>query len=411
MRTGTDVLVVGAGIIGSSIAHQLARRGVSVIAVDKGAGPAEGSTGASSSICRCRYTNPEVVRLALYGREAYGNWVEHTGLESPRAGLTRTGVLWMMGETASDVDIAVDRLVGQGVAAQNLTASDVEEMWPQLSTCAAPLDLESGSEHVCSPGEAHLYEPDSGYVDAVGANQDLIDATRYFGGDVRYRSAVASLLRDGERIIGANLEDGDVIEADIVVNAAGPWCNSLNRMAGAELRWTLTPTRIQTVYRQIPTEFADLPTTADGSAGIYFRTESGGQQLMVGSVLAEDEEEAVDDPDSYKRSPDAEFTQMKLAALHHRLPGLEPRGMPSGIAGLYTINREDVHPVLGPSGVPGFWVANGFSGHGFKLAPAVGSLIAQGITGSRLEEDVDVPLDFLSIDRAPISVAAKSVLA
>ena len=85
--------------------------------------------------------------------------------------------------------------------------------------------------------------------------------------------------------------------------------------------------------------------------------------------------------------------------------------MPSGIAGLYTINREDVHPVLGPSGVPGFWVANGFSGHGFKLAPAVGSLIAQAITGSRLEEDVDVPLDFLSIDRAPISVAAKSVLA
>lgn len=411
MRTVADVVVVGAGIIGASISHQLARRGLEVVAVDKAAGPAEGSTGASSSICRCRYTHPEVVRLALHGREAYANWAEYTGLESPRAELTRTGVLWMMGESITDVDAAVDRLVGQGVSAENLTASDVVERWPQLSTCAAPLDLEGDSDHVCVPGEAHLFEPDGGYVDAVGANQDLIDATRLLGGEVRFRSAVASMIRADNRITGVTLEDGDTIEADIVVNAAGPWCNRLNEMAGAELRWTLTPTRIQTVYRQIPEGFAGLPTTADGSSGIYFRTESGGQQLLVGSVVAEDEEELVDDPDSFKRSPDAEFTQMKLAALHHRLPGLEPRGMPSGIAGLYTINREDVHPVVGPTEVPGFWVANGFSGHGFKLAPAVGSLIAQAITGSRVEGDTDVPVDFLSVDRAPIDVAAKSVLA
>jgi glycine/D-amino acid oxidase-like deaminating enzyme len=132
---------------------------------------------------------------------------------------------------------------------------------------------------------------------------------------------------------------------------------------------------------------------------------------MVGSVLPEDEEEIVDDPDDFKRVPDAEFTQMKLASFHHRIPMLEPRGDVSGIAGLYTINREDVHPIVGPTERDGFWVANGFSGHGFKLAPAIGSMVAQAVTGNRTDFDTDVPMEFFSVDREPIDVAVKNVLA
>jgi glycine/D-amino acid oxidase-like deaminating enzyme len=150
---------------------------------------------------------------------------------------------------------------------------------------------------------------------------------------------------------------------------------------------------------------------ADSSTGIYFRPESGGSQVLIGSVLPEDEEEVVEDPDDYKRSPDADFTEMKLAALHHRVPELEARGIPTGIAGLYTINREDVHPVVGPTGVGGFWVANGFSGHGFKLAPAIGSMVAQEVTGARGDFDTDVPMSFFAVDREPIDIAVKHVLA
>jgi glycine/D-amino acid oxidase-like deaminating enzyme len=83
----------------------------------------------------------------------------------------------------------------------------------------------------------------------------------------------------------------------------------------------------------------------------------------------------------------------------------------SGVAGLYTINREDVHPVVGPTGVDGFWVANGFSGHGFKLAPSVGSMVAQEVTGTSIEFDTDVPISFFSVDREPIDLAVKHVLA
>jgi sarcosine oxidase, subunit beta len=83
----------------------------------------------------------------------------------------------------------------------------------------------------------------------------------------------------------------------------------------------------------------------------------------------------------------------------------------TGIAGLYTINRQDVHPVVGPSGVDGFWLANGFSGHGFKLAPMIGSMIAQALGAGPHEFDTTVPMSLFAIDRDPIGVDAKNVLA
>jgi glycine/D-amino acid oxidase-like deaminating enzyme len=228
---------------------------------------------------------------------------------------------------------------------------------------------------------------------------------------VRFNSVVIRVMKDGDRVTGVGLADGSVISADLVVNAAGPWCNQLNAVAGVDLRWTLTPTRVQVVYRPWPSELGPIPVGADASTGIYFRPESAGQTVLVGSVLAEDEEEVVDDPDDFKRVPDPGFTEMKLAAFHHRVPALEARGRLSGIAGLYTINREDVHPVVGPSGVEGFWVANGFSGHGFKLAPSIGSMVAQEVTGRTMEFDTDVPMRLFSAEREPMSLAVKSVLA
>ena len=410
MTKGTRVVVVGAGIIGASIAYQLARRGVSVVAVDKGNGPAEGSTGASSSICRAKYSNPEVVRIASHGLRAFRDWGEFTGLAEPRSGLQNVGVLWILGEGRDSVEADVAKLTGQGVDAETLGPADVTERWPALSTCSAPFDMTGEIEHVCSEGEAYLFESGGGFADPVGANQDLVDATRRSGGEVLFRTEVVGLLGSSGRVSGVKLGDG-TIEADLVINAAGPWCNRLNEMAGVDLKWTLTPTRIQTVYRPWPSVLGELPVGIDGSTGTYFRPESAGQQVLVGGVLPEDEEEIVDDPDSFKMVPDADFTQMKLAAFHHRVPDLEPRGQVSGIAGLYTINREDVHPVLGATGVDGFWVANGFSGHGFKLAPAIGSMVARAVTGVATDFDTDVPLDLFSVDRDPLGVAVKNVLA
>lgn len=411
MPDRTEVVVVGAGIIGSAITHELARRGVEVVALDKSHGPGEGSTGASSSICRARYTDPRVVRLASHGLDAFRHWAEYTGLEQARASFHRTGVLWILGDDGRAVDAEVAKMVAQGVAVETLGSQDVTERWPALSPCSAPFDLTGDIEHVCAPGEAYLYETDGGYIDPVGANADLVDAARGLGADIRFKSRVVGVEMVDGRAAGVSVDGGEPIWGDLIVNAAGPWCNQVNELAGVDLRWTLTPTRIQTVYRPWPDALGPLPIGIDATTGTYFRPERAGSMVLVGGVLPEDEEESVDDPDSFKRVPDHEFAQMKLAAFHHRVPALEPKGEITGVAGLYTINREDVHPVLGATGVDGFWVANGFSGHGFKLAPAIGSMLAQAITGSSIEFDTDVPIEIFSADRKPIDVAVKNVLA
>ncbi|MGQ0847960.1 MAG: NAD(P)/FAD-dependent oxidoreductase [Actinomycetota bacterium] len=406
-----EVVVVGAGIIGAAISYELARHGVDgVVVVEKAPGPAAGSTGASSSICRCRYTHPEVIRVARSGLAAFQNWAEYTRLPAPLARFQRTGAVWMFGWTADQVVADTARLLDQGVAATAIDAATLADRFPALSPCAVPLDVRTDTDHACVAGEAFMVEEEAGYMEPSSTNQDLLDAASRAGVDVRFSSRVVGVARSEGAARGVVLADGTDIAAGLVINASGPWCNQLNDLAGVELRWTLTPTRIQTLYREWDESLGDLPITLDGTSGIYLRPDLG-RRVLIGSVLASDEEEVVDDPDDFRQTPDPDFRDEKMAAFHHRVPQLDPRGSVPGIAGLYTINREDVHPVLGPTELDRFWVANGFSGHGFKLAPAIGSMIAVAYTGTVREFDTDVPAAFFGVDRRPLLVATKHVLA
>ena len=156
----------------------------------------------------------------------------------------------------------------------------------------------------------------------------------------------------------------------------------------------------------------DIPVTLDPIGGIYFRTQNRGSQIVIGSVLERDEKETVESPDDFARYAEDSFIRSKLFLLQHRLPELmEIKGV-KNYSGLYTVNENDMHPIVGKTSIDGFIVANGFSGHGFKLAPAIGSLIAQHVTDERLVEfDTHVDLDFLSIQRTPILLKNKNVLA
>ena len=102
---------------------------------------------------------------------------------------------------------------------------------------------------------------------------------------------------------------------------------------------------------------------------------------------------------------------LKMHALHHRLPTLPYRGKIGSYCGLYTVNRADMHPIVGTTPAQNLFIAAGFSGHGFKIAPAIGSLLAQSVTGIRLPDDTAVSLDFLSWNRHPLPLETKSVLA
>ncbi len=407
-----DVVVVGAGIVGLSVAYQVARRsGLSVLVLERGAGVGEGSTGASSSIIRQRYTHDEMVRFARGGLLAFRNWREFTGLASPVGAFAPSGVLWMMTESRAGVDADAARLRRYGADAHSLDASDVRARFPALSTCGAAFDWSGEADHACADHDAFLFEADAGYFPPVEACQDLLEAARREGATARFNVAVTGLRSAGGRVAGVELASGEVVEADVVVNATGPWCNRLNALAGVELPWRLEPTRIQTIIRELPPEVPrPIPVVLDATSGVYFRPEAGGAQLLAGSVREEDEQEVVD-PDTFNRGADRSFIETRIHGVHHRIPSLPYRGALQGYAGLYTVNRVDVHPLIGPTELDGYLVAIGFSGHGFKEAPMAGALLAEWITGERRDFDPDVPISFFSVTRKPIRVAEKTVLA
>ncbi len=415
MTTRTaDVVIVGGGIVGLSIAYHLSRRSAGkIVVLEKASAVGEGSTGASSACLRLRYSNTEVIQLALDGLNTYRDWKAFTGLDQPRAAAERTGVLWTLGEDEASVIKERDRMVSLGAAALVLTADELAERFPAISTCSHPLDLTGETEHECNTHSPFLYEEDGGYcTDPVGANQDLFEACVRDGVDVRLKTSIDQIHTSGGRIVGMKLSDGSRLDTPQVVNAAGPWCNHVNALAGLEHKWTLQPLRIQVMLRAtIEPVPGGLPMIGDTLSGIYFRPESNGQQILVGSVRPEDEEETIADPDKLNNQLDEDIKQRMLFGLHHRLPGLEHRGRVTGVAGLYTMNEQDVHPVVGATHIDGYYVANGFSGHGFKLAPAVGSLMAQILTGNSVDGDTTVSTEFLSIDRDSLAVREKNVLA
>ncbi len=408
-----DVVIVGAGIIGLSIAWQLVRRSKLKIAVlEKGAGVGEGSTGASSAVCRCRYSLDELVYLARDGINAYRNWAAFTGLDEPRATFNNDGVLWMPGSDTQWAEAEHQRMQMLGIATEVLDDLDIKQRFPALNSCVLQPDFVTGEAHECQAGSKNFFETEGGYVDPVSAAQDLVEACRKNGVDIHFKTQVTRVEVNNIKLKSIKLNNSETLSMPLLVNAAGPWCKQLYQAAGLKLDWDLSPVRIQVLHRDRPQALqGHIPITVDMQGGIYFRTQNRGQQLLVGSVLEEDEREIVADPDNFRTETDQEFELLKFHALHHRLPQLPYRGTATGYCGLYTVNRADVHPIVGPTNITGFWVANGFSGHGFKLAPAIGSMLAQAITGDTLEFDTRVPMSFLGVDREPIKLESKSVLA
>jgi glycine/D-amino acid oxidase-like deaminating enzyme len=265
---------------------------------------------------------------------------------------------------------------------------------------------------MCGHGGLHVLELDGGYSDPVDALQDLLTTLHDIGVEVRFRAGVTGIETHGGAVLGVTLANGERIACGRIVNAAGPWCNDIFSYVSLDCHRPLKPARIQVVHFDRPEEIVDdIPVAVDPLSGIYFRSQSRGQDLIVGSILEEDEREAIERPDDYARFVEDDFAQTKLHAQQHKVRALSIRGKVRGYSGLNTINATDVHPVVGKTAVRGFYVAHGCSSHGFKLAPAIGSLIAQEIAGKGGAFDTDVSPAFLAFDRPPIAIASQSVLA
>lgn len=413
MNETADIVIAGAGVIGLCIALQLARRTrARIVVLDRAGTLGEGSTGASSAVCRYKYSRSETVRLASDGINAYRNWKDFVEVADPLASFQNAGVLWLGDSAAGWQDDDQQRLSALGVRVEVIDDQVLRSRFPAINPCVAAPDPSSENEHRCGGVGCHLLEIDGGYIDPVDVLNDLLRSVRARGVEVRFRTEVDALDVRDNRVVGVRFAGGGSIACPTVVSASGPWCKRLFARVGLEYPWQLEATRIQMVHIDRPSEVkGPLPVACDLAAGIYFRPQNGGQQIVLGSVLEEDEREIVEDPDAYANWADDDFIRTKLYFLEHRIRGLGRIRRPRGYTGLYTINRTDFHPIVGPTPIEGFIVANGFSGHGFKLAPAIGSLVARMLAEGADSFDTKVSPDFLAFYREPIRLNSRSVVA
>eukprot|EP00670_Eutreptiella_braarudii_P006371 CAMPEP_0174284734 /NCGR_PEP_ID=MMETSP0809-20121228/6478_1 /TAXON_ID=73025 ORGANISM="Eutreptiella gymnastica-like, Strain CCMP1594" /NCGR_SAMPLE_ID=MMETSP0809 /ASSEMBLY_ACC=CAM_ASM_000658 /LENGTH=405 /DNA_ID=CAMNT_0015380349 /DNA_START=199 /DNA_END=1416 /DNA_ORIENTATION=+ len=402
--------------MGLNIAYQLKRRNPdhSVLLLESTSQLGNGSSGYSTGFLRAYYSFDETMRLALDGIHAYKNWARYTKLDNPEVYFTHTGALWMLGYQKQQNVEMQGRLAQFGVESEVLDEAAFVKKMPLMSPEPFPdYDMETGELREKDYGDfSAVWEYGAGHVDSTGALRDLLDACTRDGVETRFKTKVASITKDGDKVVGVQLQDGTQVNGGTVVNASGPWFQALCDSVGVTCSTTSLPTRIQVGHKMIPKEYHNLPFTADGwgASGIYFMPRAANGQLIFGSVAHRFESEIVD-PDNYNTNLDPDFKQDYLRCLFHRLPGLETSGEIVGFSHMYTVNQEDVHPVIGESAVKGLYLCHGFSGHGFKLGPAVGSMVAQQITGTTLKDDefeTTAPLHYLAVDREPLKIKVKT---
>ena len=257
-----------------------------------------------------------------------------------------------------------------------------------------------------------LHEVGCGYMDPSACLNDLLRACEQVGVTVRFNAGVQRLDIYGETLNGIVTYGGEAIAAHSVVNCMGPWFDRLSRTGAVSTTTLMLPTRIQVGHKALPDDedLLSLPFVADSD--IYFMPRRKNKQLVFGSVAHRFESEIVTHPDKLNTALDPNVKADYLGCLSHRLPTLPMSGGIQGFSHMYTVNQDDVHPVVGPSEkYPNFFLCNGFSGHGFKLAPAVGSLLSQQILGGRclnVPFQTKVPVGFLSLSREPLTLGKKT---
>lgn len=374
MMETADVVVIGGGCNGASIAFHLVERGVRrVVLLEKGA-LASGPTGRSTAIVRQHYSNEVTARMALDSLRVFQSWGDRIG---GSCGFVRTGFLVGVREVdrpALEGNVALQRRVGIDV--RIVAGDELRRLEPQLFA----EDL-----------AAAAYEPEAGYCDPVSTTSSLAEAARARGARVIQGRQVTGIRVEGGRVAGAETMAGPIV-APAVVNAAGPWAPSLASAVGVAL--PIEPSRHPVCVFRRPPDFGAAPVIyVDFVNQFYMRPETG-ELCLVGSIDPGDAAHRAD-PDGYNTGVDLDTIADFAGRASRRYPALAHGVSRGGWAGIYDVT-PDWHPVLDAiEELPGLFVAAGFSGHGFKLCPAVGRMMAGLVAEGRREGG----LDFFRADR------------
>jgi sarcosine oxidase, subunit beta len=371
---GPKTIVIGGGLIGLAIANALTERGARDVLVLERHSLASGGTGKSSGIVRMHYGVPSIAAMAWRSLPVF----EELG---DTVGFRQVGYTVIVGEDNVDA-LKANTAMHQGLGIDVYLIDNIRlaELWPMMNVEDVALAA---------------YEPRGGFADATQLALHFGQVARSKGAKVRQHAAVARILTDGDKVQGVELEGGEVVEADQVVVAAGWWSAKL--LAELGIDFPVEGYRSELLIVDCGEPLPNLPVVSDLISLQYCRLEGAGQFLVGNSDHADFQKKLVD-PDSYSNVAADASVERYAEKLMHRFPGFPNPSMTHTYAGVYDV-PPDWNPVIGPvGGIDGLILCAGFAGHGFKISPAVGDLVADLVFEGD-STDPDIPASDFRLER------------
>jgi glycine/D-amino acid oxidase-like deaminating enzyme len=357
-----DVVIVGGGVTGCSIAFHLAEQGVRDVLLLERRFLAAGGTGRSVGVMRQLYPTDETSRMVLHSLRVLQGFGEITGGD---AGYVQCGALLAVGPGQQEALVrTVEAQRALGIDTRLIGPADIRELDPRIDPFAVG---------------AAVWEPESGYGDPTGVTSGFARAAARAGVAIEQGTEVVALEVGAGAIEAVRLASGERVAARVVVNAAGLWSPAVAALAGVTLPIMVGRHPVFIVQRA-PTFGRPHPVYLDLASGTFLRPETGG--LTLTGFLDADEPNHPLDPEALGSDVGFDEVARIMERASRCMPALTEARYQRGYAGAFDIT-PDWMPVLDQTAVRGFYVAAGMSGHGFKLSPAVGRMMADLIVGGR----------------------------
>jgi sarcosine oxidase subunit beta len=373
-----DAIVIGAGVIGASVAYHLARFGAGRVLVLERGTIGAGTSSQSSGILRTHYTVAENVELARASWRIFETFAGYLDDDDASAGLVRCGYLIAAPEGAK-LEALREGLAGQRVQGISVLELDAKE--------AASLLPIARFDDAALIG----YEPEAGFGDAYLVASSFARAARRLGVQIMEGVEVHGLVLEGTRVCGVDTSAGR-FGAGVVVSAQNIWAKSLQEWTGVATPVSAERHSVLALEGPRAYDFT-MPVYKDlGSPGMLYYRSYGGAQMLVSEGLAG---ETLETPDNEQGDIPLDYVLEVGAQVAERFPSFAEAGLASSWTGVYDVT-PDWNPVLGRlPGIDGLVVGYGFSGHGFKLSPAIGRVLAQ----EALRQPTDVSLAPYALER------------
>jgi sarcosine oxidase subunit beta len=394
-----DAIIIGAGIIGASIAFELAKKGYSTLNVDKLGAAGAGSTINTCAIIRTHYSTLEGTAMAYESYLHWKKWPEYLQIQDERgyAKFRETGFL-ILHDEGRDMSTILEHHRKLDIPFEEWSLETLQEKMPFLDLNAYYPPRRPSDEHFGESSGRKLagaiFFPGGGYInDPQLSVHNVQRAAEAKGATFRFKAEVSDIRQEDGHVTGITLQGGEQIDAPVVVNVAGPHSFVINRMAGIEESMKIKTRALRHEVHFVPepdgydTEKHGY-VTSDDDIGGYSRPETG-NLLLVGSQDPEcDPKEWVDNPDEFDRDVSEAQWQAQVFRLAQRIPNLPIPGQAKGVVDLYDVS-DDWIPIYDKSDLDGFYMAVGTSGNQYKNGPIAGLLMAELIDACENGQDHD----------------------